>query len=113
MTTSATPEGLHVALAGDPRSTFRAWARDHAALVALGLVLLVISGFTATQSEVFLTLGNLRNILLQVSVLAIVASAMTLLMVSGGIDLSVGAMMSLAAIVAALLMEQGIPCRSR
>lgn len=107
--TATTPEGMPVALPADARTAVRAWARDHAALVALGLVLLVISGFTATQSEVFLTLGNLRNILLQVSVLAIVASAMTLLMVSGGIDLSVGALMSLAAIVAALLMEQGVP----
>lgn len=60
------------------------------ALVALGVVLVVISAFTATQSDVFLTLGNLRNILLQVSVLAIISSAMTLLMVSGGIDLAVG-----------------------
>jgi ribose/xylose/arabinose/galactoside ABC-type transport system permease subunit len=90
-------------------SAARTWVREHAALVALGLVLLIISVFTATQSEVFLTLGNLRNILLQVSVLAIVSAAMTMLMVSGGIDLSVGAMMSLSAIVAALAMQQGVP----
>jgi ribose/xylose/arabinose/galactoside ABC-type transport system permease subunit len=83
--------------------------REHAALVALGLVLLIVSVFTATQSDVFLTVGNLRNILLQSSVLAIVACGMTLLMVSGGIDLSVGSLMSLAAVVAALLMREAIP----
>ena len=80
-------------------ASLRAWVRDHAALVALGLVLLIISAFTATQSDVFLTVGNLRNVLLQSSVLAIVACGMTLLMVSGGIDLSVGSLMSLTAVV--------------
>jgi ribose/xylose/arabinose/galactoside ABC-type transport system permease subunit len=87
----------------------RRWIEDRTALVALGVVLVVISAFTATQSDVFLTIGNLRNVLLQVSVLAIISSAMTLLMVSGGIDLSVGSMMSLIAIVAALLSAGGIP----
>ena len=93
----------------DVTASIRAWMREHAALVALGLVLLVISAFTATQSDVFLTVGNLRNVLLQSSVLAIVACGMTLLMVSGGIDLSVGSLMSLTAVVAALLMGEGIP----
>ena len=93
----------------DVTASIRAWVRDHAALVALGLVLLIISAFTATQSDVFLTVGNLRNVMLQSSVLAIVACGMTLLMVSGGIDLSVGSLMSLTAVVSALLMREGIP----
>ncbi len=93
----------------DVTESLRAWVRSHAALVALGLVLLIISAFTATQSDVFLTVGNLRNVLLQSSVLAIVACGMTLLMVSGGIDLSVGSLMSLTAVVSALLMREGIP----
>jgi ribose/xylose/arabinose/galactoside ABC-type transport system permease subunit len=93
----------------DLLASLRGRLREHAALVALGLVLLIISAFTATQSDVFLTVGNLRNVLLQSSVLAIVACGMTLLMVSGGIDLSVGSLMSLAAVVAALLMREAIP----
>jgi len=93
----------------DVTASLRAWVREHAALVALGMVLLIISAFTATQSDVFLTVGNLRNVMLQSSVLAIVACGMTLLMVSGGIDLSVGSLMSLTAVVAALLMREGIP----
>jgi ribose/xylose/arabinose/galactoside ABC-type transport system permease subunit len=85
------------------------WARPRAALLALAGVLLVVVVVTAASSEHFLTVENLRNVLLQVSVLWILASGMTLLMVSGGIDLSVGTMMSLAAVVAAKLMEDGAP----
>jgi ribose/xylose/arabinose/galactoside ABC-type transport system permease subunit len=86
-----------------------AWAKPRMALLALVAVLVVISIITASSSDVFLTVTNLRNVLLQVSVLAIIASAMTMLMVSGGIDLSVGAMMSLVAVVAVKLMENGTP----
>lgn len=96
-----------------PRSRIAAgvgpWARDHAALVGLGAVLLVIAAFTATQSEVFLTVGNLRNVVLQSSVLAIVSTAMTMLMVAGGIDLSAGSVMSLTAVVTATLSVGGVP----
>jgi ribose/xylose/arabinose/galactoside ABC-type transport system permease subunit len=108
-----TAEGARVgtgAVSGrDPLARLRGIMREHAALVALGFVLIIISAFTAAQSDVFLTVNNLRNVLLQTSVLAIVACGMTLLMVSGGIDLSVGSLMSLSAIAAALLMGQGIP----
>jgi ribose/xylose/arabinose/galactoside ABC-type transport system permease subunit len=85
------------------------WARPRAALLALAAVLLVVVVITASRSEHFLTVQNLRNVLLQVSVLWILASGMTLLMVSGGIDLSVGTMMSLTAVVAAKLIEDGAP----
>lgn len=102
MTTVTTPDRL-------PESSLRRWIRGHTALVALLVVLAVLVVVTASQSDVFLTVGNLRNILLQISVLAIVASAMTLLMISGGIDLSVGSLMSLTAVVIAILGSSGVP----
>lgn len=92
-----------------PLDALRRWVRGHAALVALLAVLLVLVVVTASQSEVFLTVGNLRNILLQISVLAVVACGMTLLMIAGGIDLSVGSLMSLAAVTIALLGAAGVP----
>lgn len=85
------------------------WAAPRTATLALTGVLLVLATVTATRSDVFLTFDNLRNILLQISVLAIVSSAMTLLMVSGGIDLSVGSMMSVVGVVAATMMGSGVP----
>ncbi len=84
-------------------------ARSHSALLALTGVLVFIVIFTAFRSDVFFSLKNFRNILVQISVLTVVAAGTTLLMVSGGIDLSVGAMMSLVGVVAGLMMINDIP----
>lgn len=84
------------------------WARPHSALLALTGVLLVLCVVTATRSDVFLTMDNMRNVVLQVSVLSIAAAGTTLLMVAGGIDLSIGAAMSLVAVSAATFMGSGM-----
>lgn len=84
----------------------KTWVREHSALLALTAVLVVIVVITTMRSEVFFTLNNFRNILIQVSVLAVVAAGLTLLMVAGLIDLSVGTMMSLIGVIAALMMRQ-------
>lgn len=56
----------------------------------------------------FLTIGNQRDVLGQVSVNGILAVGMTLVILAGGIDLSVGSVMSLCTVVCAiLLMERG------
>jgi ribose transport system permease protein len=56
----------------------------------------------------FLLAGNLMNIVEQVSIIAIVAIGMTMVIISGGIDLSVGSIMALASvIVAALILKLG------
>lgn len=47
----------------------------------------------------FLTVGNLLNIAHQISILAIVAIGMTLVIIAGGIDLSVGSLMAFAAVL--------------
>lgn len=74
----------------------------------IALILLIIF-FFAMRPDVFLTFLNVKNILFQVSILAIVAGAQTLVMVVGDFDLSVGATSSLAGAVAASLMLGGIP----
>jgi ribose transport system permease protein len=60
-------------------------------------------------SDTFLDSTNLKNILDQQSAILIIAAAGTLVLVSGGIDLSVGAVYSLAAVVSAKLAENGGP----
>lgn len=87
---------------------FRGWARGHAALLALLTVIIVLSAYTATRSDVFLTWGNVANILLQVSVLAVLAAGTTMLMIAGGIDLSIGAMLSVVAVTTATLTNAGL-----
>jgi ribose transport system permease protein len=57
------------------------------------------------RSSNFLKPSNLLNITNQIAVIAIVAAGMTLVIVSGGIDLSVGSLIALAAVVAARLIR--------
>lgn len=58
-------------------------------------------------SPTFLTGGNLLNILLQVSIIAIVAFGMTYVLLLGEIDLSVGSIIALSGSMAGLLLAQG------
>jgi ribose transport system permease protein len=53
----------------------------------------------------FLKTNNLLNITNQITVLAILAIGMTLVIITGGIDLSVGSLIALSAVVAALLIR--------
>ena len=79
----------------------------HRTRVALILVIALLCAVSAARSPVFLTTDNLVNVLQQVAIVGILAAGMTALMVSGGIDLSVGSNVSLSAMVMALLMMQG------
>jgi ribose transport system permease protein len=53
----------------------------------------------------FLKADNLLNIANQIAVIAIIAVGMTMVIITGGIDLSVGSLMALSAVVATLLMR--------
>ena len=55
---------------------------------------------------VFLTPVNLRNITSQIAVIAILAIGMTMVIITAGIDLSVGSMIALSAVVAASIIEK-------
>ncbi len=57
----------------------------------------------------FLSLYNIRNVMLQVSVAGIVTVGMTLMIIAGQIDLSVGFLVSLAACVMATLLKLDMP----
>jgi ribose transport system permease protein len=69
--------------------------------------LLLFGVFAALRPTIFPTWGNLRNIIEQVATLAIVSAGVTIVMVTGDFDLSVGALASLVGIIVALLMKQG------
>lgn len=72
----------------------------------LALVVMVI--VLALLSDKFLTLANQRNILLQISVNLCLSIGMTLIILTGGIDLSVGAILALSGAVAAGLLKNGL-----
>ena len=71
----------------------------------IGFVLIVIAGSLA--SPIFLTVTNIRNVFLQSAMLGVVAVGMTFVILTGGIDLSVGMVLSLCSVVAAMLFNNG------
>lgn len=70
---------------------------------------LIILFFTLKLPDTFLTARNLINISQQLSMLAVVAATMTIVMVMNDFDLSVGSMASLSGIVAAMIFAAGYP----
>jgi ribose transport system permease protein len=56
----------------------------------------------------FFSIGNLSNLILQGSVLLIISLGLTLVMLSNGIDLSVGSLMSLCGMVAGMSLSKGL-----
>ncbi|MDE9494837.1 ribose ABC transporter permease [Xenorhabdus bovienii] len=78
----------------------KAWLMEHKSLIAL-LILIVVVSFLSPN---FFTLNNLFNILQQTSVNAIMAVGMTLVILTSGIDLSVGSLLALTGAVAASMV---------
>ncbi len=68
------------------------------------IALLLLAGYLSAASPYFRTTSNFMNILAQTSAVAILAVGQTLVIISGGIDLSVAAMMALAGSAAAVAM---------
>jgi len=75
---------------------------------SLILILVALFIFLSFASETFLTWKNLTNVGRQTSINGIVALGMTFVIISGGIDLSVGAVVGLSGMIAALLMRSGV-----
>lgn len=69
----------------------------------------LLSGTLAIWSPPFRTLGNIENILQQISVNGILAIGMTLVIITAGIDLSVGSVLALSAVVATSFAKGNYP----
>jgi len=70
-------------------------------LLAFGSLLLIVSVLSALRPESFLTVENFLNVFRRSSVYGIIAVGMTFVIISGGIDLSVGSMLALCGMVGA------------
>lgn len=73
----------------------------------IGLV--ILSAVISLLSPRFLTTGNILNILRQTSINAVIATGMTFVILTGGIDLSVGAILAFAGAVMAALLATHLP----
>ena len=84
---------------------FSTFAKRFGIGVALVLELIVFS----VLSPHFLTAENLLNVSLQASITAIIAAGMTFVILTGGIDLSVGSLVALAGVAATLVLKLDLP----
>lgn len=82
-----------------------AWAGTLLRQAGVLLALILLVGISAVASDRFLTLPNLLNVLRQVSIVGILAVGMTFVILTKGIDLSVGSILGVAVVVFASLLE--------
>lgn len=81
------------------------WFIEQKSLIALIVLIAVVS----VLNEYFFTIDNILNILRQTSVIAILAAGMTLVILTAGIDLSVGSILALCGAFAASMISLEIP----
>jgi ribose transport system permease protein len=87
------------------------WLRElqqHPA-VSLTAILLLMWIILSRLSQYFFTLGNVLEITLQAAVVAMIAAGETFVILSGGIDLSVGSIFAMSAMTAGLVMQAQMP----
>ena len=77
-------------------------------LVIVGVLLLIMAVLTVLSRD-FLTVTNVTNVLRQVSTTVIAGSAVTLLMISGNFDLSIGSILAIAGTMNAIFVTRGMP----
>lgn len=88
------------------RDRLRSFAESYGTVV----VALLVLAFCALTAEVFLAPSNLRNILIQISVVGVAAIGGTVVLLAGAIDLSVGGVVLLGSVIIGDLAErQGLP----
>lgn len=78
------------------KKTFEYYLSTYGIIIAFIILCIVLS----IASPSFLTVTNILNILRQVSIIGIIAVGMTFVIINGGIDLSVGSVLALSAVVA-------------
>jgi simple sugar transport system permease protein len=73
-------------------------------LIAIFLIGVLSSPITSKGNNIFLSYGNLLDVLRQVSTTGLIATGMTAVIITGGIDLSVGSLMAICSVVTAMLL---------
>jgi len=83
------------------------WPRLPASEVGLFLAVALLCGWLALTNPRFLSPENLRGVLSGASIWVVLAMAAALVIIPGGIDISIGSLMALSAAAAGLMMQQG------
>lgn len=72
-------------------------------------ILLILSIVCKVLDKNFLTVGNIQNIINQSAVIAVIAIGQSIVILTGGIDLSVGSVVGFVGIFGGLLIKSGLP----
>lgn len=72
------------------------------------IVALILAAALTMASPYFLTSGNINNLLKQVSIVAILAAGQSMVIITGGIDLSVGSVLALSAVTIGWLIQADV-----
>lgn len=100
MTTTATVRGSWFSLAWDRLARI---LMGYGPLVGLLLLMVVLS---IVHSR-FLTLGNLLDVLDQTAIVGVAAFGMTAVLITGGLDLSIGTIISVSGLVGFIMIQRG------
>src|SRR6266404_4021436 len=85
------------------------WAAIRAKLGPLIGLIFVVALFAVLRPATFLAVDNFQIMLLQTAVVGTAALGMTMIIISGGIDLSIGSNVALCTVVIALMLSSGVP----
>ncbi len=88
--------------------TRRAASNEKRQQITLLFIILGVCVLWTILSPFFLSLDNFSNIIHMMSVLTIMAYGMTVVIISGGVDLSMGYLISFSGIVCAMIIQNGI-----
>jgi inositol transport system permease protein len=94
-------------VSADTKDKSQTWERFNAFLSKYGIVLILFAMLVAFSllSEGFFTTRNLFNIVRQISFMGLIAIGVTMVIITGGIDLGSGSVLALAAVMATSLAQ--------
>ena len=87
----------------------RQFVHDNDGVISIAVFFAIMAVLFSFMTDTFLTETNLLNIMRQIAPLMIVAVAMTFVITTAGIDLSVGSVLALVNALAAISLQAGIP----
>ncbi len=98
---------MAVKASAETQAKNQTWERINSFLNKYGIVIILLAMFIAFSllSEGFFTTRNIFNIIRQISFMGLIAIGVTMVIITGGIDLGSGSVLALAAVVATSLAQ--------
>ena len=106
LTREAAPTTTSVKIAGSTRFG-RFLLGDYAPVAVLALVMLVLGGYVLSQNSRYLSSFNITSVMISCAALGFIALGQTVVLLTGGIDLSVGPLSGFLVVVASFFVNDG------